>query len=125
MLSQSTNDILIGVPVTEIVYKPLVETEFDVAFDCFKLYMHCVIDEKFGWDETFQKKGFYDNYSLDWLFWVYRNNHKVGLVCVRKAPESLHLHLLIVFEQYQRAGIAALILSDLIGKEENSNLIFI
>jgi len=103
--------------VTEIVYKPLVETEFDAAFDSFKFYMHDVIDEKFGWDEAFQKKGFYENYSLDWLSWVYRNNHKVGLICARRAPESLHLHLLIVFEQYQRTGIAAVILSDLIGKE--------
>jgi ribosomal protein S18 acetylase RimI-like enzyme len=84
--------------------------------------MHDVIDETFGWDESFQKKGFYENYSLDWLSWVYRNNHKVGLICARKASESLHLHLLIVFEQYQRTGIAAVILSDLIGKERTVTL---
>jgi len=108
--------------VTEIVYKPLVEIEFDAAFDSFKFYMHSVIDETFGWDETFQKKGFYDNYSLDWLSWVYRNNHKVGLVCARKASDSLHLHLLIVFEQYQRTGIAKLVLSDLMGKEQTITL---
>jgi len=118
----ATNDILIGIAVTEIVYKPLDETEFEAAFDFFKFYMHGVIDETFGWDDAFQKKGFYDNYSLDWLFWVYRNNHKVGLVCARKASKSLHLHLLIVFEEYQRTGVATLILSDLMGKENAMTL---
>jgi len=103
--------------MTKLVYKPILDSEFGAAYEFFRLYMKHVISEAIGWDETFQKKGFYENYPPQWLFWVHRSESKVGLICLKETPEKQHLHLLIVFEQYQRTGIATLILSDLIGRE--------
>lgn len=94
-------------------YAKIKASEFDKAYDLFKSYMSPVIQQAIGWDEEFQRTGFTNNYRPEWLHWVCSDGKKLGLLCIREKSECLHIHLVIVFEQFQGTGKGYDILSDL------------
>jgi ribosomal protein S18 acetylase RimI-like enzyme len=91
----------------KIVHSKIDKGELGSVFDFFKTYMKPVIDDAFGWDEEFQRKEFESHYESEWFSWVFCGEEKVGLVCSRFKENSLHIHLIIIFSQVQRRGIAS------------------
>ncbi|WP_261809157.1 GNAT family N-acetyltransferase [Vibrio zhugei] len=84
--------------------------------------MQSVITVALGWDEKFQRNGFESRLHPEWFRWVYCNNEKVGLVCSHLTDNSLHVHLLIIFTEAQRKGIAFKVLNLLEFEANNHNL---
>ncbi len=93
--------------------KPFQSNERQTAFPVFKQELKPVIDEAIGWDEAYQRQGFFKRLQLDWFYWLYHQDEKVGLVCFREKPESIHVHLLILFSQHQGQGLASAFTSSL------------
>ncbi|MEZ8295491.1 GNAT family N-acetyltransferase [Vibrio splendidus] len=91
----------------KIEFLKLKKDELSEAFEIFKAYMKPVIDGAFGWDEGFQKNGFESRLKLDWFSWILVDGEKVGLVCNRLKQNSIHIHLLVIFTEAQRRGLAS------------------
>ena len=81
-----------------------------MSFEIYKGHMKPIIDDAFGWDEEFQRNGFESNLDPDWFSWILVEDKgkkkKAGLACSRYKRRSLHIHLLVVFAEEQRKGIA-------------------
>ena len=102
--------------------QPITNFEYELAFEIYERYMKQVIGEAFGWEDGFQRDGFNANLRPEWFSWVISSGEKVGLVCGRLKDTSLHIHLLIVFEKFQRQGYAASIASALHVKASKQGL---
>ncbi|OUS38685.1 GNAT family N-acetyltransferase ['Osedax' symbiont bacterium Rs2_46_30_T18] len=88
----------------DLHFKQIKQTELAVTFDLFKRHMKPIIEEAFGWDDSYQENGFKKRLKLSWFHWVYSEQSPVGLVCYKTTTESVHIHLLIVFDEMQRQG---------------------
>ena len=88
----------------DLYFKQITEAEVALTFDLFKQHMKPVIEEAFGWDDSYQENGFKDRLKTCWFYWVYAKQTLVGLVCYKTTSESVHIHLLIVFDEMQRQG---------------------
>lgn len=86
-------------------FQQLDAVEIGEAYSVFKKYMHPFIESSLGWDENFQKSGFTKKLQSDWFYWITENKQKLGLLCYRSKAASIHIHLLIIFEQFQGSGI--------------------
>jgi len=96
-----------------IVFSKISPEERNASFDVFKKYLKPVIDDAFGWDEEFQSNGFKTHLKPDWFSWILVEDVKAGLVCSRSKQSSIHIHLLVVFLEYQRNGIASSVVNKL------------
>lgn len=92
----------------EITFSKIKMDEFDSTFNIFREYLKPAFADAFGWDEECQKRQFVSRLQPEWFSWILSNNAKIGLQCSRVKPNSLHLHLLIIFSQAQRQGFASL-----------------
>lgn len=92
----------------EITFSKLKMNELDFTFGIFREYLKPAFEDAFGWDEEFQKRQFESRLQPEWFSWILSNNERIGLQCSRVKPNSLHLHLLIIFSQAQGQGFASL-----------------
>ncbi|MEZ9039200.1 MULTISPECIES: GNAT family N-acetyltransferase [unclassified Vibrio] len=76
-------------------------SEFDELFACVKQGIFIHVDSVFGWDDDFQRQRLLNEYHPSWFHWVYRENKRVGLACFKPYDNAYHIHLLIIFPQYQ------------------------
>lgn len=83
------------------------------AFEIFRKYMKPTVDAAIGWDEQFQRSGFDSKWNPDHFSWIVSDAEKAGFVCCRLRENSVHIHLLIVFEGAQRTGIATSVMERL------------
>jgi len=90
----------------EIFFSKLEKQERETAFEIFQKYMKPVIDDAFGWNDEFQRNGFESHLKQEWFSWVLVNDKKSGVVCSCLKENSIHIHLLIIFTEAQRKGIA-------------------
>ena len=88
----------------DLHFKQIEQAELAVTFDLFKQHMKPVIEQAFGWDDSYQENGFKNRLKPSWFHWVYSEQSPVGLVCYKTTSESVHIHLLIVFDERQRQG---------------------
>ena len=77
------------------------ENKFTVVKTGLKPY----IDAVFGWDDDYQRERLLTEYEPHWFYWVYCNHQKVGMLCFKEYENSYHVHLLIVFPEFQRQGL--------------------
>jgi len=98
----------------DVIFSKLGAEERTAAFSAFKKYMKPVVDRAFGWDEEFQRSGFHSHLKAEWFYWIYIRDEKVGILCKRQKENSIHIHLLIIFTEAQRKGIATAVTQALI-----------
>ncbi|CDT08690.1 Putative acetyltransferase [Vibrio coralliirubri] len=91
------------VAITEenIQFQRVSNSEFDELFACVKQGLFIHVDDVFGWDDNFQRQRLLNEYHPSWFHWVYRENKRVGLACFKPYDNAYHIHLLIIFPQYQ------------------------
>lgn len=90
---------------------PLHEAEFDDVFIMTKATLFPYINDTFGWDDNFQYQRLKNDYPLSWYHWVEYQNKRVGLLCFKPINQSYHIHLLIVFPEYQGQGLGSKIMA--------------
>ncbi|MFS1907386.1 GNAT family N-acetyltransferase [Vibrio lentus] len=76
-------------------------SEFEELFACVKQGLFIHVDSVFGWDDDFQRQRLLNDYHPSWFHWVYRGKERIGLVCFKPYDNAYHVHLLIIFPQYQ------------------------
>ncbi|MGF1739529.1 GNAT family N-acetyltransferase [Vibrio profundum] len=90
--------------------KPIHSDEFDDIYLIVKQTLFTYIEQVYGWDEEFQRQRLSRDYQVDWYYWAYKGNKRIGLVCCRPIDTSYHLHLLIVFPEFQGQGVGKLLM---------------
>ncbi|MFD2180384.1 GNAT family N-acetyltransferase [Veronia pacifica] len=83
-------------------------TDTEQFFSVYKSCLHHHIDAVFGWDEAFQRDLFATSYEADWLYWIYRDGVRVGMVCFKAVEDAFHVHLLLIFPSFQRQKLGLL-----------------
>ncbi|WP_048611156.1 GNAT family N-acetyltransferase [Vibrio coralliirubri] len=76
-------------------------SEFEELFASVKQGLFIHVDSAFGWEDDFQRQRLLNEYHPSWFHWIYRENERVGLVCFKPYDNAYHIHLLIIFPQYQ------------------------
>ncbi|KZM44398.1 hypothetical protein OA92_06980 [Marinomonas sp. SBI22] len=81
------------------------ESEFQQVFLSVKQALFDYVEAVYGWDDDFQQDRLRNDYDPVWYHWLYEKHTRIGLVCYRKKENSLHLHLMIIFPQFQGNGM--------------------
>ncbi|GGN37776.1 MULTISPECIES: GNAT family N-acetyltransferase [Marinomonas] len=89
----------------EITLKPILQQEYELRFSIVKEAIYEHVDAVFGWDDDFQRKRLIDEYDPTWFYWIYNNDHRIGMLCYKPYDNSYHVHLLIVFPDFQNQGL--------------------
>lgn len=89
----------------EINLKPILIHESELRFSVVKEAIFEHVDAVFGWDDDFQRKRLIDEYDQTWFYWVYKNDHRIGMLCYKPYDNSYHVHLLIVLPDFQNQGL--------------------
>ncbi len=75
--------------------------EFDSLFSVVKQALYSHVDTVFGWSDDFQRKRLKDDYDPNWFNWIYQGGKCVGMLCFKPYDNSLHVHLLVIFPEFQ------------------------
>lgn len=75
--------------------------EFESLFVAVKQGLYPHVEAVFGWCEEFQRKRLSKDYKPHWFHWVYSENSRVGVLCYKPYDNALHVHLLIIFPEFQ------------------------
>ncbi|NVN79955.1 N-acetyltransferase [Vibrio sp. Scap24] len=76
-------------------------SEFEELFACVKQGIFEHVDNVFGWDDDFQRNRLLNDYHPSWFHWIYSKKERAGLVCFKPYDNAYHIHLLIIYPQYQ------------------------
>lgn len=87
-----------------IILKPIDESEFSKVFSVTKRCLKNFIEPVFGWDDDFQYQRLVTDYQLNWYYWLTYKNRRIGLTCFKPYESAFHIHLLIIFPEYQGQG---------------------
>lgn len=81
--------------------------QFSDVLAVVKTALFDYIDKVFGWDDGFQQTRLINDYEPHWYRWVYEGKRRIGLVCFKYKEGALHLHLMIIFPEYQGKGLGS------------------
>ncbi|MEZ8386605.1 GNAT family N-acetyltransferase [Vibrio splendidus] len=84
-----------------IQFQLVSNSEFEELFACVKQGLFIHVDNVFGWDDDFQRQRLLNDYHPSWFHWLYLGKQRGGLVCFKPYDNAYHIHLLIIFPQYQ------------------------
>lgn len=87
-------------------------SELETVFTYYSDALYHYIDEVFGWDESFQRHRLLD-VGLEGFYWVTHKQVRIGIVWINVVEQALHLHLLLVFSQWQNQGYGHTIVAHL------------
>lgn len=106
-------------------------------WDTYKSLLKETIVKQWGWDESFQYKGFHSSFDLSKYQIVEINGQRVATYYVVENSDNLHIKMLLVIASHQRLGIGSEIMkkiketASLLSKpvklsviESNPNLLF-
>lgn len=75
--------------------------EFDSLFSVVKQAIYAHVDAVFGWNDDVQRKRLMNDYEPNWFNWIYQEGQRVGMLCFKAYDNALHVHLLVVFPEFQ------------------------
>lgn len=90
---------------------PFQKQELDEAFNLYKSSLHQVIENVFGWNDSFQRNRFETQYKLEWFNWIEMESKRIGYICYFKSEAELHISLLIIFNEFQSKGYGRIIMN--------------
>ncbi|ELN9189196.1 GNAT family N-acetyltransferase [Vibrio cholerae] len=85
--------------------------EFESVFSVVKQGLYSHVDAVFGWCDEFQVNRLKNDYEPHWFHWVYINNEQVGLLCFKPYENAFHVHLLIVFPEFQNQQLGGRVMN--------------
>ncbi len=85
--------------------------EFESLFSVVKQGLYSHVDAIFGWCDEFQVNRLKNDYEPHWFHWVYINNEQVGLLCFKPYENAFHVHLLIVFPEFQNQQLGGRVMN--------------
>ncbi|WP_353668019.1 GNAT family N-acetyltransferase [Marinomonas sp. THO17] len=85
----------------EIQLIQIESNEFESLFSVVKQGIYSHVDAVFGWCDEFQVNRLKNDYEPHWFHWIYFNHTKVGMLCFKPYSNALHVHLLIIFPEFQ------------------------
>lgn len=83
---------------------PLTKIELPFLYEKFKEGLYDVSEKAFGWEESFQYERFMKAYRPEWFYFIEDGSKRIGYVCFQSEKQELHLHLLIIFKEFQSKG---------------------
>ncbi|WP_375753656.1 GNAT family N-acetyltransferase [Vibrio sp. HN007] len=89
----------------------IAHSDSESIFSTVKTGLKPYIDAVFGWDDNFQRKRLLTEYEPHWFYWIFSGRQKVGMLCFKEYENSYHVHLLIVFPEFQRQGLGTHIMN--------------
>lgn len=103
-----------------LILASLPETQLPFAYEKFKEGLYSVSVEAFGWDENSQRDRFMKAYRPEWFYYLEYDSKKIGYLCFQSEAHELHVHLLIVFKEFQGRGFGKSAMS-LVSKIASTN----
>ncbi|MEN6670521.1 GNAT family N-acetyltransferase [Psychrobacter sp. B38] len=100
---------------------PVLASEFDTLFTVVKQGIYPYVEKLFGWDDDFQKQRLLEEYEPSWFYWLYIDNISIGMLCYKPYANSLHIHLLIIFPEFQNRGFGYLVMSHIHESAKTAN----
>ncbi|ENG7994447.1 GNAT family N-acetyltransferase [Vibrio vulnificus] len=85
--------------------------EFESLFSVVKQGIYSHVDAVFGWCDEFQVNRLKNDYEPHWFHWVYLNNTQVGMLCFKPYENAFHVHLLIVFPEFQNQQLGGRVMN--------------
>ncbi len=85
--------------------------EFESLFSVVKQGLYSHVDAVFGWCDEFQVNRLKNDYEPHWFHWVYLSNTKVGMLCFKPYENVFHVHLLIVFPEFQNQKLGGRVMN--------------
>ncbi|NOH82093.1 GNAT family N-acetyltransferase [Vibrio sp. RE86] len=85
----------------DIHLKRIESEEFESLFSVVKQGLYSHVNAVFGWCDKVQVNRLKSDYEPHWFHWVYLNGSQVGMLCFKPYDNALHVHLLIVFPEFQ------------------------
>ncbi|EIO4097971.1 GNAT family N-acetyltransferase [Vibrio parahaemolyticus] len=85
--------------------------EFESLFSVVKQGLYSHVDAVFGWCDEFQVNRLKNDYEPHWFHWVYLNNTQVGMLCFKPYENAFHVHLLIVFPEFQNQQLGGRVMN--------------
>ncbi|WP_282249272.1 GNAT family N-acetyltransferase [Vibrio campbellii] len=85
--------------------------DFESLFSVVKQGLYSHVDAVFGWCDDFQVNRLKSDYEPHWFYWVYLNNKQVGMLCFKPYDNALHVHLLIVFPEFQNQKLGGRVMN--------------
>ncbi len=89
----------------KIILTPVKSAEFEELFAAVKQGIYPFVKSVFGWSDQFQRERLSNDYKPQWFNWIYSDGNKVGVLCYKPYSNAYHVHLLIIFPEYQRKGL--------------------
>jgi ribosomal protein S18 acetylase RimI-like enzyme len=93
-------------------------SEFEQRFAAVKEGIFPYVEAVFGWDDDFQHERLSSEYQPQWFSWILQGGERVGLLCCKPYDDALHIHLLIIFPQYQGRQLGSAVMDRLYREAE-------
>lgn len=97
----------------EIELAGIATSEFEQRFAAVKQGIFPYVEAVFGWDDDFQRERLSSEYQPQWFSWILQGGERVGLLCCKPYEDALHMHLLIIFPQYQGRQLGSAVMDRL------------
>lgn len=98
------------------------ESDREAGFALYAQSLKPFVDQTFGWNQAFQQQRFAEQYPTDSLCWIQAGAQRLGLLCDKTQPEELHLHLLLLYPEFQAQGLGQQIMQGLQQQAQAQNL---
>ena len=96
--------------MTDLSLRAAAEDDCDFLYELHRATMRGCVAKTWGWDETWQQQRFRQHFDpVDRQIIIFRG-HDVGVLSVAERETHVFLQVLEVLPQYQRRGIATVIL---------------
>ncbi|MFQ1867315.1 GNAT family N-acetyltransferase [Aeromonas veronii] len=89
------------------------QSDFEQVFTAVKQGIFPYVEARFGWDDQFQRERLASSYLPQWFSWILHGGERIGLLCSKPYEDAQHVHLLIIFPQYQGRQLGAAVMERL------------
>ncbi|EPX4135734.1 GNAT family N-acetyltransferase [Vibrio vulnificus] len=104
-----------------IKLESVLESEFESLFSVVKMGLYSHVESVFGWCDDYQKNRLINDYEPSWFYWVYSEQTRVGMLCFKQYSNSYHVHLLVVFPEFQNQRLGQAIMAYVHEKAKNEH----